>query len=243
MKKLILLTILLAGGRAASAQDYVLKNWIDYFTIMKSGHGITIQGDDLKDSQGAYFLKGVPDGFLQKNTNYWTMTGHFLVPFNDYTGKISTDSTFEYDPNYHALKVSNIYTNRILGTNFDVQVNATFGNIGFYSDGTGTSQEAAIIFDDHTRAMSLKYYPSAIGPGLYLNFADQGSGGEKRVIVGDANGNIVMTNKIITADGKDICKTPNGSWKYIHVADDGSRLVDDATVSIDAAGTATVTIP
>jgi hypothetical protein len=68
-------------------------------------------------------------------------------------------------------------------------------------------------------------------------------GSGRKVIIGDVNGNIVMTNKIILADGRDIVKSPGGNWFYVHVADDGSRVADSATVSIDGSGNATVTIP
>ncbi|WP_439697089.1 hypothetical protein ACFGVS_01005 [Mucilaginibacter sp. AW1-7] len=63
------------------------------------------------------------------------------------------------------------------------------------------------------------------------------------IVVADGNGCIVTANKVMTADGKEIFKTPNGSWKYVHVADDGSRLVDNATVTFDSDGNAYVTIP
>src|SRR3569623_1956048 len=109
MRKLFFLVILSSSVHVATAQDYILKNWTDHFSIMKNGQGISITGDDIKDSKGVYFLKGVPNGFLQKNTNYWTVGGHFFVTFNDATGKISTDSSFEYNPNGGTLKAKIMY--------------------------------------------------------------------------------------------------------------------------------------
>jgi len=413
MRKFTLLFFLILVTQLASAQDYILKNWIDYFSIMKDGHGVSITGDDIKDSQGNYFLKGLSGSSpVTKSTGFQTVTGHYLVAFSDWSGQLVTDPVFEYNPIVGNLKVNTITTNLITGPNFSVSANAIFGNVGTYSDGVGSGRAAGIIFDDGLRAMHLRFFPSQLGPGLYLNYFDQGSGSEKRIlttddlpalgntvsdadlvhkagdetitgqktfnqavylngnvsgqsvlethgavnirsggslsvagpagvdgtlttndltvggvpkigfttsggvgisfqdrndgtnatykwfmgvsgfsgtkfilryagfssapifqatengvledtngyrfvttndfpgiangkkaIIGDANGNIVMTNKIITSDGKDICKTPNGSWKYVHVADDGSRLVDNATVSFDGSGNATVTIP
>src|SRR6185312_7770375 len=57
MKKFLLLLTLTATFYAASAQDYILKNTVNQFSIMKSGQGISILGNDIIDANGVYFLK------------------------------------------------------------------------------------------------------------------------------------------------------------------------------------------
>ncbi|HWZ16545.1 MAG TPA: hypothetical protein VNW95_15000 [Mucilaginibacter sp.] len=57
MKKLLTLLFLIVAANIVSAQDYILKNFIDHFSITKGGQGIGIYGNDIKDSQGNYFLK------------------------------------------------------------------------------------------------------------------------------------------------------------------------------------------
>ena len=57
IKKTALLLILAACVRPAFAQDYILKNQSDHFSISKGTTGVSVYGDDIKDSQGNFFLK------------------------------------------------------------------------------------------------------------------------------------------------------------------------------------------
>jgi len=122
---------------------------------------------------------------------------------------------------------NNLYDNSVL-------LNLSSSSKGLLPPSMTTAQKNAIV----SPAEGLTVYDLTLHALSYFNGTAW-----KTTITGDINGNIVTSNKVTTADGKDIFKTPNGSWKYIHVADDGSRVADSATVTIDSSNNATVTIP
>ncbi|MES2111909.1 MAG: hypothetical protein V4577_24345 [Bacteroidota bacterium] len=129
MKKLLLLVVLAAAVKVASAQDYIFKKYNDHFSIYQGTQGINIYGNDIKDNLGNYFLKSTSSS-LQ----------HFIdsltAVFVPYTG-----ATSNVDLGTHSLRTAQINfgtSGYISNASAIMSYHSTNGNHSFYNDSDGS---------------------------------------------------------------------------------------------------------
>jgi hypothetical protein len=157
MKKLLFLLLLIIATNLVSAQDYILKNFIDHFSITKGGQGIGIYGNDIKDSQGNYFLKS---NSLFDTTNIVHIRGIETI-----TGA----KIFSVDQTFRTLTLGygggNVPSNILLGTGFN---SAT---TGIHNLGIGNKVLTALttgywnlgIMDDASQSVTTGVFNFGIG--------------------------------------------------------------------------------
>jgi hypothetical protein len=153
MKKLLTLLFLIVAANVVSAQDYILKNFIDHFSITKGSQGIGIYGNDIKDSQGNYFLKA---NSLFDTTNIVHIRGtETITGAKTFTEILNVNSSL--GTSVRGFTNSN-YNNNTWGANISLrrargtptaplstQSNDFLGNMEFYGyDGTNFQLSARI---------------------------------------------------------------------------------------------------
>ena len=189
MKKLSLLFLLSLAVNAAFAQDFILKNVHDHFSISQGTQGVNIIGNDIKDNLGNYFLKATGSG----NTILWsritgtptTLAGYGITDAPTYA---ATNGIFLIGTNSFGLGGTLTQnTNIVGGATFAISLNGTSGTTNYNSlieiNPTPLATGSAILLQSQdsagdgsttmqlTPSSAIFSWSNSAGPGTkFLNF-------------------------------------------------------------------------